>query len=344
MPVTRTPAVTVVVVTHTAPVTLPVVLSALAAQAPPDLVTVLFTGSTGTPAHDEARRAAAAAGAQLVETGTELRIGAVRVWLVDHLATTAPHLTHVAFLDDDCPPRPGWWTAVHDVAAGGNVLAFGPRYPAHPKGAGGRIRAWEAESSAKITAARAVPTRIRHAPPMMAAGGNMLVDLPTARSHRITAPAFTRGAFEDVDYQLRLVAAGFAGRICFDPRMSTDHHDHLGTGALLRKSALSGQGLARCRTLHGTRLWRLSRWRPYRTLVRTLRETVRPTCRTGELPWNLRVLALVRATVVAAAYTITRLHQIASLHTRGRDRQTPPLHGDAACGMQLSGAPITPPE
>ncbi|MET7543913.1 hypothetical protein [Streptomyces sp. NPDC005507] len=37
--------------------------------------------------------------------------------------------------------------------------------------------------------------------------------------------------------------------------------------ALLRKSVLSGQGLARCRRVHGRRLWDLSRWKPARTLT-----------------------------------------------------------------------------
>ncbi|GGR02023.1 hypothetical protein [Kitasatospora griseola] len=172
----------------------------------------------------------------------------------------------------------------------------------------------------------------------------MLVDLHAARTHRITALAFTRGAFEDVDYQLRLAAAGLANQIRFDPCMATDHHDHLDARALLRKSALSGQGLARCRTSHGTRLWYLSRWHPYLALIRTLRETVLPTRRTRGLPWNLRMVALARATVVAAAYTITRLRQIVAFHARGRGRQAPQLHSDTAGGTQLSGTPITPPE
>ncbi|BAJ27489.1 hypothetical protein KSE_16640 [Kitasatospora setae KM-6054] len=330
----------VAVVTHTAPATLPLVLSALATQAPFGAVTVLFTGAPGSTAHTRAHRAAAAVGACVDETGTPLRIGAARAWHLTHLAATAPHLTHVAFLDDDCPPRPGWWMAALAAADGGAVLAFGPRHPARPQGAGGRIRAWEAESSAKVTAARTAPTLVRHAPSMMVAGGNMLVDLRVAHAHGITAPAFACGAFEDVDYQLRLAEAGFADRIRFDPRMATDHHDHLGARALLYKSALSGQGLARCRTLHGARLWNLSRWRPCRTLLRTCRSAYGA----HELPYSLRLLTLVRAATVAAAYTAARLHQLAALRARDRDHQTPPLHRDAGGGLQLGGAPLTPAE
>ncbi|MFI9780801.1 hypothetical protein ACIHCV_40140 [Streptomyces sp. NPDC051956] len=134
---------------------------------------------------------------------------------------------------------------------------------------------------------------------MMVVGGNMLVALDTARTYQITAPAFAGGAFEDVDFQLRLTAGGLADRIRFDPQMTTDYHDQLTARSLLRMSVLSGQGLAGCRHLHGPRLWQLPRWKPGRPLTTTARALLPP--RSCEFPRRLQGFELVR-TLVAPAY------------------------------------------
>ncbi|MFD7781409.1 hypothetical protein [Streptomyces sp. NPDC059753] len=77
-------------------------------------------------------------------------------------------------------------------------------------------------------------------------------DDPVIRSPLGVAKGSVTG--QHVDFQLRLTAAGLGDRIRFNPRMATDHHNQVSTHALLRKRALSGQGLARCRHRHGARL------------------------------------------------------------------------------------------
>jgi hypothetical protein len=336
MSVTR-PQVLVAVTSHTAPPVLARVLEHLRQQAPAAALAVVFTGPGGTDAHASAATTSTAAGAVLLAPGP-LRIGQARTWLIDHVAAHRPEVTHVAFLDDDCPPRPGWWNVACRLAASDAALCFGPRYPAPPVGAGARIRAWEASLSAKLRAA-AEPTAVCD-PRMMVAGGNMLIALPAARKFGITDASFARGAFEDVDFQLRLAGAGEL--VLFHPALAVDHHDQVALLSLLRKSLLSGAGLARCLARHGERLWHYSRWQPVRVLADT--STMVWRYRTCPLPPWLRVLALVRAFVVVTGFLACRSHQfLARPSLRGRD-DAPRLDGGGGSRSQLGGSPLAPPQ
>lgn len=117
--------------------------------------------------------------------------------------------------------------------------------------------------------------------------------------------------------------------------MATDHHNQVSTRALLRKRALSGQGLARCSHRHGARLWHLCRWQPARTLVATARRVLTVRRSRCALPPRLRLLALARAAEVLAVYAATRLHQLALLGPGRRDVHAPLLGRDVRCCLQL---------
>ncbi|MFE5868791.1 glycosyltransferase family 2 protein [Streptomyces roseifaciens] len=330
-----TPGVLTVVVTHAAPRTLPLVLTTLTAQCPASATAVLYTGPPTGPSADRATGACHHTGTTLLTVGASVRIGTARAWLLDHLARSGARWTHVAFLDDDCPPNPGWWKAAQRST--GAALTFGPRYPAAVHGAGARVRAWEAGHSAKIRGARDHRRPVED-PPMMVAGGNMIVEVATAHHLGVTDAAFADGAFEDVDYQLRLRAHG--ATVTFDPDLAVNHHDQLSATALLRKSVMSGTGLAQCVQRHGPRLWQCSRWQPGPVLARTLRQTAPGAdC---PLPPSLRVLAAARATVVLAAYTTTRLRQILPLRPHRSRPDTPQVGCCRSSGSKLRLAPLSP--
>jgi hypothetical protein len=228
---------------------------------------VLFTGGAASSRLTAAREAAAGYGADLLLTPGPQRIGAARAWLITALpgpARCCPDT--VAFLDDDCVPRPGWHAAARAATAAGPALAFGPRFPGRLRGQGARVRAAEAARSRKLRTA-AAPGPVA-APRMLVAGGNMLVSLRAARTLGITHPAFAAGAFEDVDLQLRARAAG--ERVEYWPGLAVDHHDTLTAWRLLRKSVLSGTGMAACATHHGPAFWHCCHWRPARQLGQRL--------------------------------------------------------------------------
>jgi GT2 family glycosyltransferase len=257
----------VVVVTHTAPQTLPEILDALRNTAGPPHVLVLFIGVPASSRLTAARKAAADHGTDLLLTPGPQPIGAARAWLITRLpgpARCCPDT--VAFLDDDCVPRTGWHAAARAAAAAGAALAFGPRFPGRLRGLGAQVRAAEAARSRKLLGAAAVGPVA--APRMLVAGGNMLVSLRAARKLGITHPAFTAGAFEDVDLQLRARAAG--ERVEYWPGLAVDHHDTLTAWRLLRKSVLSGTGMAACAARHGGAFWQCCRWRPARQLGQRL--------------------------------------------------------------------------
>jgi GT2 family glycosyltransferase len=261
------PCLLVVVVTHAAPQTLPEILDALYGAASLPHVLVLFTGGLASSRLAAARKAAADHGTDLLITPGPQHIGAARAWLITRLlgpARCCPDT--VAFLDDDCVPRLGWHAAAREAAAAGTALAFGPRFPGRLHGLGARVRAAEAARSRKLLGA-AAPGPVA-APRMLMAGGNMLVSLRAARRLGITHPAFAAGAFEDVDLQLRAQAAG--ERVEYWPGLAVDHHDTLTAWRLLRKSALSGTGMAACAARHGSAFWQCCRWRPARQLGQRL--------------------------------------------------------------------------
>ena len=74
----------------------------------------------------------------------------------------------------------------------------------------------------------------------------------------ITHRDFIDIAYEDVDFQLRALAAG--EQVVFAPAMRVRHDHPLTLRALLRKSLLSGRGMARCAAAHGTRFASICRW------------------------------------------------------------------------------------
>jgi len=334
------PGLLVVVVTHTAPATLHAVLEALTAQAPAGCTAVLFTGAAASPAALRAQQAARDAGSKLLTVSAAVSIGAARAWLLDHLQRSASCWRSVAFLDDDCLPRPGWWTAARRASQSA-ALAFGPRYPAVVCGAGARVRAWEAAGSAKLRAATLHQDRLVREPRMLVAGGNMLLDVATAHRLGVTDVAFADSAFEDVDYQLRIRAAG--EHTLFDPEMAVDHHDRLSGPALLRKSVLSGKGLARCAARHGRNLWWCCRWRPARVLIRTLWQTL-PLSRRQAPDRKVRLLAVARAAVVCLAYTSERLRDVLPRRTGRSGLDTPMMRGGGSRRGELTVSALTPPQ
>lgn len=267
--ISKNMTLTVIVVTHSVPVTLQTVLRAVVGQTDPASITLLFTGGAGSLRRSAAQQAAQQHGIHLLETPGPYLIGNARSWLVSNIYA-APALAHpagaLAFLDDDCVPRPGWRQAGEDAVRSGAALVFGPRYPASIQGLGAQVRATESRKSRKLHGAKAGAQLT--APRMLAAGGNMIVSCRCAYAYGITDVHFTEGAFEDVDFQLRLQCAG--EKVEFHHALAVDHHDNLGCRDLLRKSVLSGAGMAKCAARHGKCFWACCRWRPYRVLTSRL--------------------------------------------------------------------------
>ncbi|WP_283136692.1 hypothetical protein [Rhizohabitans arisaemae] len=135
-------------------------------------------------------------------------------------------------------------------------------------------------------------------------------------------------------------AAGAA--IVYDPAMAVDHHDRLTGLDLLRKSILSGQGLARRATRYWHRLWWCCRWRPARVLVRTLRQTAPFTdC---PLAPGLKALAVTRAIVLLAVYAAYRLRQVLPLRTRRGRLDAPEPGGRRSRRGELRLTPLIAPQ
>lgn len=296
----------IAVITHTAPGTLREVLSALREEPGPPHILVLFTGGPASRHLPAAQKAAADYGTAIFLTPTAQRIGAARAWLMTRLPSPAGrHPAAVAFLDDDCVPRPGWHAAARSATTGQAALVFGPRFPGRISGLGARVRAAEAARSRKLRAGsvlRPVP-----APRMLVAGGNMIVSLRAARRLGITRPAFADGAFEDVDLQLRAQARD--ERVEYWPGLAVDHHDTLTAWGLLRKSALSGAGMAACAAHHGHAFWQCCRWRPARLLARRLAPAIAAILCATALPAGRLLPILIGAALTgmaAAAYAPAR--------------------------------------
>jgi len=290
----------VAVVTHTAPQTLQEILHALCDAAGPPHVLVLFTGGPASRHLTAAQKAAADCGTDILLTPGPQRIGTARAWLITQMPGPARHGPDtVAFLDDDCVPRPGWHAVARAATTAGAALAFGPRYPGRLTGLGARVRAAETARSRKLRAV-AAPGPVT-APQMLVAGGNMIVSLDAVRRLGITDPAFAAGAFEDVDLQLRAQAA--EETVEYWPGLAVDHHDALTAWQLLRKSTLSGTGMAACAARHGDAFWRCCRWRPARLLARRLAPALAAALCATALPpaRHLPILAAAALMAIAAA-------------------------------------------
>jgi len=76
---------------------------------------------------------------------------------------------------------------------------------------------------------------------------------------------FRHTAFEDVDFQLRVLSAGYSVR--FAPRLSVVHRHPLTLAQLWSKSLRSGRGIARCLRSHGAAFPDISRWAYRRNLL-----------------------------------------------------------------------------
>ncbi|MFE7974556.1 glycosyltransferase [Streptomyces shenzhenensis] len=256
----------VAVITNTAPEsTLLRVLEALWKEGtdPADVV-VLYTGEPGSAADRTLDTLIRHRPVDVVRTPRAMRAGEGRQFLTDR----ARGYRFVAFLDDDCVPLPGWLSSVRAACADPlpTALFFGPRHPIAAGGAGSLVRALESRSSRKLALITGsdVPAAVV-GPKALSAAGNIIVNVAAAREIGLTVPLFARTAFEDVDFQLRAEAHGWA--VQFHSHLEVEHHDEVGVIALLRKSWHSGKGMARCAVLYGAAFWEKCRWRPWRALV-----------------------------------------------------------------------------
>ena len=100
------------------------------------------------------------------------------------------------------------------------------------------------------------------------AGGNMILNVNAANKVRIASHEFARSAFEDVDLQYRLARNNFQN--IFVPNLLVRHVHSLTFAGLLKKSLLSGRGLALCRYYHTGGFAKNNRWDPKLLIIRSL--------------------------------------------------------------------------
>jgi GT2 family glycosyltransferase len=171
---------------------------------------------------------------------------------------------YIAFLDDDCIPHDSWWNALvtacnHPMQP---ALIFGSREPDKGEGIGTLVRQIEAKKSRKFLHQGAEPVTVEFTSSQnyICAGGNMAIRCSVVATVPITAEKFRACAFEDVDFQLRLMKRGEL--VMFNPSMRVSHLHPLNFFELLNKSKLSGIGIALCLNTHNKFFKQLSRWSP----------------------------------------------------------------------------------
>jgi GT2 family glycosyltransferase len=200
-------------------------------------------------------------------TSNSMSIGEART-----LSLCLVQAPYIAFLDDDSMPHDNWWNTL--LSACNNpanpALIFGPREPDEGHGLGTLVRKFETRNSRKHLHQGTEPVTIGTSSSWnyMCAGGNMAVCRSVLSNVPITAEKFKKIAFEDVDFQIRLIKQ--SKLVMFFPTMRVDHFHPLSCYELLNKSKLSGQGMAHCTYAHDALFKQLSRWSLQRLLFSVL--------------------------------------------------------------------------